>query len=552
MMDGLQQGELVTGGMVTTTAGDIFKNLESYRGDVFYRPPVMSKNQEVRLARKDIVRQARHLERYSELVRGGLDRKTDMVVGPRLRVHPQPDFDLLGIDDPDARKKFIQQCKRWFNNWAYDDRKLCDGEGHYDFGGMMWLAYRNLEGPDGETGGVIHYDMDRRRRYNTRWATYVTVVDPDRIESPPLYAGDDRVFEGKLLDRDGRTIGMWVRIRHPSEGGSDFNDYVFVPRETAWGRPMAWHHFVKTRGGQQRGITNLVTIIKRTGMLDAFDTSYVAAAAINSELATYIRTKSSSAAVAESLAPAVTDPAAVWGLFDKKVDFYTKAKFRIGAQNQRLAVLAPDDEIMMTAVNRAIGDPGPFRKGIIRDVASSVGTPFAMTAQDYSEANYSSERASKLDSWLGITRQRVHFTASPPSLIYSAVIEEAIAEGWIDFDPSWPSFQENRAAYCACAWTGPGMGWIDPLKEAKAYQTLLELKVTSRQRIAAERGDDAMEIFDELALEAAEAEARGLDLSIAAPGAGPATARDDVSATDDDDDSGDDATSAGGASPEGA
>lgn len=519
MMDGLQQGQITTIGSVTTTAGNIFKNLESYRGDVFYRPPVMSKNQEVRLARKDIVRQSRHLERYSELVRGGLDRKTDMVVGPRLRVHPQPDFDLLGIDDPEARKKFIQQSKRWFNNWAYDDRKLCDGEGHYDFGGMMWMSYRNIEGPDGETDGVIGFDMGRRRRYNTRWATYVTVIDADRVESPPLAAGDDRVFEGKLLDGDGRFIGFWVRVRHPSEGGSDANDYVFVPRETKWGRPMAWSYFVKTRGGQQRGITNLVTIIKRTGMLDAFDTSYVAAAAINSELATYIRTKSSSAAVAESLAPAVTDPAAVWGLFDKKVDFYTKAKFRIGAQNQRLAVLAPDDEIMMTAVNRAIGDPGPFRKGIIRDVASSVGTPFAMTAQDYSEANYSSERASKLDSWLGVTRQRVHFTASPPTLIYSAVIEEAIAEGWIDFDPSWPPFQENRAAYCACAWTGPGMGWIDPLKEAKAYETLLGLKVTSRQRIAAERGDDAMEIFDELALENEEAQVRGIDLTISvAPG----------------------------------
>lgn len=517
-MDGLQQGEIISIGNVTTLAASLFKNMESFGGDVFYRPPTMSKNQEVRLARDKIVRQARDLERYSELVRGGLDRKTDMVVGPRLRVHPQPDFDLLGIDDPEARKKFIQQCKRWFNNWAYDDRKLCDGEGHYDFGGMMWMAYRNMEGPDGETGGVIHFDKARRKRYRTRWATYVTVVDPDRIESPPEYAGNDRVFEGKLLDRDGRMIGMWVRIRHPSEGGTDFNDYQFVPRETPWGRPMAWHHFVKTRGGQQRGITNLVTIIKRTGMLDAFDTSYVAAAAVNAELATYIRTKSSSAAVAESLAPAASDPAATWSMFENKVGYYGKAKFRIGRAGQRLAVLPPDDEIMMTAVNRAIGDPMPFRKSQIRDIASSVGTPFAMTAQDYSEANYSSERASKLDAWLGVTRQRVHFSASPPTLIYSAVIEEAIAEGWIEFDPSWPSFQENRAAYCACTWTGPGMGWIDPQKEANAYQTLLDIKVTSRQRIAAERGDDAMEIFDELAIEADEAEARGLDLTVAMPG----------------------------------
>lgn len=518
MMDGLQQGEIVSVGAVTSSAATLFKNIEPFGGNVFYRPPLISRNQEVQLARDKIVRQARELERFSELVRGGLDRKTDMVVGPRLRVHPQPDFDILGIEDAEARKRFIQQCKRWFNNWAYDDRKLCDGEGHYDFGGMMWMAYRNMEGPDGETAGVIHFDVARRRRYSTRWATYVTVIDPDRIATPPEYAGNDRAFEGKLLDPDGRMIGMWVRVRHPAEGGIDASRYQFVPREAKWGRPMLWHHFVKTRGGQQRGISNLVTIIRRSGMLDAFDTSYVAAAAVNAELATYIRTKSSPAAVAESLAPVSSDPMASWSLFSNKVDYYGKAKFRIGAAGQRLPVLPPDDEVMMTAVNRAIGDPMPFRKSQIRDIASSVGTPFAMTAQDYSEANYSSERASKLDSWLGVTRQRVHFTATPPSLIYAAVIEEAIGEGWIDFDPSWPPFHENRAAYCACAWTGPGMGWIDPAKEANAYKTLLDLKVTSRQRIAAERGDDAMEIFDELAIEAAEADARGIALNIAMPG----------------------------------
>lgn len=519
MMDGIEPGQIISFGFGHNSGAALYRNLEAFGGDVSYRPPILSKNQEVKLSRAAIVRKSRDVERFSELVRGGLDRKADMVVGPRLRVHPQPDFELLGIDDPEARKRFIAQCKRWFNNWAYDDRKLCDAEGHYDFGGMMWMGYRNSEGPDGEMVPIIHYDEDRRAEYQTRWATFVTVVDPDRVETPPEYAGREDVFEGKLLDRHGRMIGMWIRVRHPSESGSNFNDYTYVPRETPWGRPMVCHYFVKTRGGQQRGITNLVTILRRTGMLDAFDTSYVGAAAINAELATYIKTKGSTEAVAESLAPAGSGlTSGGWGTFENKVDFYSKTKIRIGRGGQRLPVLAPDDEIKMESVNRAIDDPTPFRNSQIRDIASSIGTPFAMTAQNYGEANYSSERASKLDSWLGIIRLRVHFTASPPTLIYSAVIEEAIAEGWIDFDPAWPPFQENRAAYCACAWTGPGMGWIDPKKEAEAYKILLDLKVTSRSRIAAERGDDAMEIFDELRTEEEEADARGLDLTVAMPG----------------------------------
>ena len=515
---GLQQGEIAGPDMLFNWSGTLFKNLESTGGQVFYRPPITSRNQEVKIARSDVVRQARHVERFSELVRAGIDRAADTVVGPRLRVHPQPDFELLGIEDREARKRFISQAKRWFNNWAYDFRHLCDAEGDGDFGRLMWLAYRHVKGPDAESFGIIHYDPERRTKYRTRWATYVTVLDPDRVETPPQKAGDDHVFEGIELDDDRRMTAIWVLLRHPNDPGQVENSWKRVPRETDYGRPVAWHYFGKTRGGQKRGLSPLVTVLRRTTMLDAFDTSYVAAAAINSELATYIKTKSSPQVVSDQLAPAITDPEAVWGLFTQKVDYYGKQKFRIGrGSGQRLAVMGPDDEIAMTAVNRANADPTPFRNGIIREIASVTGNPFAATAQNYSEANYSSERANKLDVWLGVTRERTHFSASPPTLIYAAVIEEAIALGLIDMDPDWPPFDENRAAYCACTWTGPGMGWIDPQKEANAWQTLLSLKVTSRARIAAERGDDIFEIMDELAIEEDEALVRGLELAPVSP-----------------------------------
>ncbi len=513
----LQPGQIVPVGLVQTAADRLFGNLAAASGgSLFYRPPLISRNQEVDIAREAVVRQARQTERSSELLRGAIDRKADMVVGPRLRVHPQPDFAFLGIDDKAARKRFILQATSAFNNWAYDDRKLCDAEGHHDFGGLMWMAYRNAEGPDGECGGIIHFEPERRQEYATRWGTFVTVADPDKIETPPQMAGDPNVFKGKRLDRHGRMIGIYFRRQHPGEGGVD---YVFVPRETEYGRPLAFHWFTKTRGGQQRGLSNIVTIIRRTDMLNAFDTSYAGAAAINAELATYIKTKSSPQALREGLALAPAPGEVDLYSFDAKVSYYEKAKLRFGRGNQRIAVLAPDDEVKMESVNRAIDDPSPFRHGIIREISSVTGVPFSFTAQNYSEANYSSERASKLDSWLGVKRNRDHFTASPPQLCYSAVLEEAIAIGLVDFDPSWPPFLENRAAYCAAAWTGPAMGWIDPLKEANAYKELLAMKVTSRRRIAAERGDDIFEIFDELASEAEEAEARGIDLAPAAPAA---------------------------------
>lgn len=39
MMDGLQQGEIVSVGAVTSSAATLFKNIEPFGGNVFYRPP---------------------------------------------------------------------------------------------------------------------------------------------------------------------------------------------------------------------------------------------------------------------------------------------------------------------------------------------------------------------------------------------------------------------------------------------------------------------------------------------------------------------------------
>src|SRR3546814_6364666 len=77
-----------------------------------------------------------------------------MVVGSRLTVRATPDFEKLGITDKEQQKKIKKALEREFRDWAYDSRLLQDAEGHYDFGGMAWLMFRNLTGPDGECAAL--------------------------------------------------------------------------------------------------------------------------------------------------------------------------------------------------------------------------------------------------------------------------------------------------------------------------------------------------------------------------------------------------------------
>ena len=319
--------------LAASMGGRVFRNMESFPGQVFSTPPLMSAAKEGRMARRDIVRSARDVERYSEHIRGGLDRKADMVVGPRLMVRATPSFDVLGITDPEEQTRIRKVFEREFKNWAYDTRLLQDAEGHYDFGGLAWMLFRQISGPDGECAGVIHYDEDRAKAYRHRWATFVEVYDPDRIETPSNKVDNPNVRDGFIFDRWGRRVGTFVRKKHPSEtltNPSDM-DFEMVPRETDTGRPVGFNWFVKTRAGQIRGVSTLVTILKQAGMLDKFDDAYLGAATINQVLATYIQSEGSTRSVAQNLnAPlpdAITDS---WGLFEKKLGYYNGVKMRVG------------------------------------------------------------------------------------------------------------------------------------------------------------------------------------------------------------------------------
>lgn len=499
-----------------TTSSRLFRNIETSAGQVRTTPHLQSARSEGRKSRKDVVRAARHIERFSEHIRGGLDKKADYTVGPRIMAHARPDFGALGIDNEDERTRLTAELERNFRRWAYDKRLLQDAEGHYDFGGLMWMALRNLQGPDGECAGVIHYDEKRRKKYKARYATYVQILDPDRIETPPQHVGNDNVQDGFVLDPDGRRIGMYVRKFHPSDIVTSPADYTLVERETKTGRPVGFHWFVKTRASQLRGISTLVTIIKQTGMVDQFDDAYLAAALINQMLATWIESPAPAEVVRENLAPTAGQESAAWSLFDAKLGYYDQAKLRFGGA--RIPVMPPGDKINMSAVNRAIDDPSAFRNGFLREFASAIGISFEQIANTFGDSNYSAARAAILDAWQGILKLRYQFGQHVAALVYDAVTEEGIEKGYVKLPAGAPDFYEDRDAYTIVEWTGPGMPQIDPEKEAKANRMELEDKLTSRQEVIARRGGNYILTFDQIGKERLEAEERGFALDPLKPG----------------------------------
>lgn len=508
----------VVSGLGVNLIEQYFPNIGSFPGQVLFNPMDLAPKREEQLTALYATRAARHAERTNEHIRGGITKHADMVVGAALSVQPSPDWDLLPGFTPEARTAFSDQCRAWFNNWAFDPALTADAEGHHDFGGLMWLAYRNASGPDCETFGAILRDPVRAARLGASWETFVNVISPARVRTPATHAADELdlgIFRGKQLDDWGRWEGLYVLKREPfdyTKPGETPEDFNFISRVNDNGTPQAWHYFEKTRAGSQRGLTNLVTSLRHVTMLDKFDDAQLGSAIINALLAVSVKSNADAKEVGNRLAPPRPGVLSQW---DARLGFYEKTKIRIGPN--RVVVLPEGDELKMEAVNRAAQDPTAFVNLFLRRLASATGTTFEQLANNWTDANYSAARAALLDLWRGIIRIRRMFS-NVASLCYTAVIEEAIDRGRIQLPAGAPPFRENRYAYCRCSWMGPGMGQIDPLKEAQAQKLRLANRTTNRQIECANDGNDYYDVFEQTGMEIQEADELGFTLDAPLPG----------------------------------
>jgi lambda family phage portal protein len=512
--DEAHSGHVIGTGGFSTMAARYYPNIESFPGQVLLNPIDLSPRREIEFTRDFAVRAGRHAERMNEHIRSGITKHTDMVVGSALQVQPNPDWDLLPNFTPEQQTEFADQCRAQFNNWAYDPALTADAEGHYDFGGLMWLAFRNVSGPDAETFGLILEDEQRAAKLGANWATFINVINPARVRTPAAYAAQEMnlgIFQGKQLDEWGRWEGLYVLTHEPFDPlkpGETLDDFIFVPRVDGNGRPQAWHHFEKTRGGSQRGLSALVTSLRHITMLDKFDDATLGAAILDSLMAISVKSNADPQTVRDRLAPPRAGAVSQW---DARLGFYEKAKIRVGGK--RIVVLPDGDELKMDGTNRAAQDPTKFVNLFLRRLASVTGTTFEQLANNWSDANYSATRAALLDLWRGILRIRRMFV-NVASLIYTAVIDEAIRKGRIQLPESAPPFVQNRYAYCRCSWMGPGMGQIDPLKEAQANDINLRNKTTNRQIIWADDSRDYYDGFEQYATELQEADELSTDKGV--------------------------------------
>ncbi len=255
------------------------------------------------------------------------------------------------------------------------------------------------------------------------------------------------------------------------------------------------HIFIAEEISQSRGLPWALASMRRLKMLSGYEESALAAARAGAEKLGFLTT-----VTGDDPAPAADGEEAPKD--EKIVIQSTAAHWESLPEGMDVAAWDP---------KYPEGDMAPFVKLMLRGAAAGLGVSYNGLANDLEGVNFSSLRH-------GLQDERGEWEVLQDDVIgqlHEQVFPEWLMQSMMAGAVTLPTTGFER--FNAAEWIPRGWQWVDPEKEGKANTRDLALGVTSRTRIAAHKGDDLGDIFDEIAAENKLAAEKEIDL--ADPGA---------------------------------
>lgn len=463
-----------------------------------WSPGMRSGHAALRFDRERLSSRIHDLVRNDGWASAATSRFLDNIVGAGFRLSAKPAYKALGITIEQAREVAAQIEAAW-SIYVSEPGFWSDMERMGPMASNDGMAVRHLFA-DGEALGFVGW----RPSPVTGYGTCLHVLDPVRLSNPNGVADTDRLRDGVELDAHGAAIAYHIRRSHPGDLmtlGQQPWKWDRFERETVWGRPQVLHLREKQWAGMTRSASDLAPVAVKMKQVNDYDDSELQAAALNAKLAAVITTP--------------LDPDALSDMDDlakyaqSEADYYNKVPLELDGVN--LTFLHPGSQLTTVKAEHPHSNFEAFERNALRNIASAAGMSYEVMTADFSQANYSSIRASLVEFRKSWARKTAMVCAMWKMPFYMAWLEDAIDMGVVKLPAGAPSFHANPAAWAAAKWIGPGFGWVDPLKEADAASMRVANNFSTIEDEVANQGGDWQEVMEQRARERAKAIELGLD-----------------------------------------
>lgn len=390
--------------------------------------------------------QARDLVRNNPWARRGLRRIVADTVGCGIR----PKATGRGAD---------LVMERW-RTWA--ETTECDAAGRLTFYGLEWLALRTIA----ESGEVL---VRRRFRLPTDGLSVplqLQILEPDHFDTSKDQSlpNGGEIIQGIEFDAIGRRVAYWLFDKHPGGLGQ-----LVSPLSRRIPAESILHVFEQERAGQAHGPSWFASVDVRLHEFDQFEDATLMKQKISACLAAFVTDQDGTGA---AIGQGGTDPAT-----SQQTDTFEPG----------MVVSLPVGKQVTVANPPTATDHSSYSATALRGVAAGLGTTYSGLTGDYSQANYSSERAARLDHRSDVEAWQEHM-----------LIPQLCQPAWKWFQTAMilngDNIQESPAE-----WTCQPMPILDPEKEAKADVVEIRSGLKSWAEAVRQRGYDPDKLLAEIA-----------------------------------------------------
>lgn len=362
---------------------------------------------------------------------------------------------------------------KWFNIWA----KSSDFEGGTTYYGQQAM----VSGEAFEAGEVFV-----RFIRSTDRPLQLQLISSEQLpydQSSANLAVGHEVRLGIEFDAGGRRVAYHFYKDHPGDGTKQLNSMTMerVPAEEIL------HVFRREYPGQLRGLPRTRAALIPANKLDDYDNSMLERANVGSSFAVFIeKDGGGDRTTTEGTTPSSEITIASGSIIE-------------GEPGEKATTISPPDP-----GNNY--DAFTFRQAT--RATSAMGVPYAETTGDLRKANYSSTRAGRQPFKRRID-QGQNFTIVPQ--FCDPVVLAALADALLRGDISLPrGAARTVAAYADIDHVPPFWEYVDPRGDVQADVMLADNLLKARSRIAAERGEDPVELDEQIAADQKREKTLGL------------------------------------------
>lgn len=427
--------------------------------------------------------QVRHMERNNDIARGILRTMVNNIVGANgIGIEPQPrrTDGTIHAEYADAlRAAWRDWCitpeVTWTHTFSACQRAMVrawlrDGE--------AFAQHLSGQVPFLDHGTIVPYSIE--------------IFEADMV---PLDLSDgSTLHQGVETNAWGRTVAYWVYKGHPKESLSLASGKAGMKRIPAANISQL---ALRDRIGQKRGISEFASIIARLEDIKDYEQSERVAAKISAALTAYVKKKTP-----DSYDPNQNQPHSP--RLKRDDEGYPLDRELRMEPGMIIDDLQTDEEIGLIDSKRPNPNLITFRQGQLRAVAAGVGSSYSSIARDYN-GTYSAQRQELVEQWVNYATLTDEFTGQFLQPVWQNFVTAAHLSGIVprprDCDPTGA----DDALFIA-----QSMPWIDPLKEATAYTTLVQAGFASEVEVMRKRGVNPRDLLDQISRWREDTAARNL------------------------------------------